>query len=127
LTLGRTLLAVGLALAGIGLLLELAPALRLGRLPGDLSFGGSGWRVYVPIGTSLLLSLLLTLIFALVGRSERPHHDLRSRVARCPSGGHRGRAERPDRIPRRGGAPGASTARHLGTQRGGTPSMGGSA
>jgi hypothetical protein len=67
-TIGRGLLILGLAIAVIGLLVELAPALRLGRLPGDVSFGGSRWRVYFPIGTSILLSIVLTLVFALIRR-----------------------------------------------------------
>ena len=62
---GRALIIFGIVLAAIGLLFEFAPALRLGRLPGDISFGGSGWKVYVPIGTSILLSIILTLAFAL--------------------------------------------------------------
>ena len=70
-TLGRSLLVFGLVLAVVGILLELAPALRLGRLPGDVSFGGPSWRVYVPLGTSLLLSVVLTLVFALVGALSR--------------------------------------------------------
>jgi Protein of unknown function (DUF2905) len=63
---GRSLLILGLVLAVVGILLELAPALRLGRLPGDISFGGSTWRVYIPIGTSIVLSILLTLVFSLI-------------------------------------------------------------
>ena len=70
-TLGRSLLVFGVVLALVGILLELAPALRLGRLPGDVSFGGTSWRVYVPLGTSLLLSVVLTLVFALVGALAR--------------------------------------------------------
>ena len=66
-SLGRILLVLGLAIAGFGLLIELVPALRLGRLPGDFSFGGQGWRVYLPLGTSLLLSILLSLVFGLIG------------------------------------------------------------
>ena len=38
----------------------------IGKLPGDFSFGGANWRVYVPLGTSLLLSLLLTLLLTLL-------------------------------------------------------------
>jgi len=62
---GRAVLVFGLLLVAIGLLLEFAPALKLGRLPGDFSFGGSGWRVYIPLGTSLLLSVVLTVVLAL--------------------------------------------------------------
>jgi Protein of unknown function (DUF2905) len=63
---GRALLIFGLVLAAFGLLLEIAPALRFGRLPGDMTFGGSNWRVYVPIGTSVLLSVILTLVLSLI-------------------------------------------------------------
>ena len=61
---GRILIAVGVGLAMVGIILELAPALRLGRLPGDISFGGQNWRVYIPIATSILLSIILTIVFA---------------------------------------------------------------
>jgi hypothetical protein len=63
---GRSLVIFGLVLAAAGILLEVAPALRLGRLPGDISFGGSTWRVYIPLGTSLVLSVLLTLVFSVI-------------------------------------------------------------
>jgi len=69
--LGRVLVVLGLALVGFGLLIGLVPALRLGRLPGDFSFGGAGWRVYLPLGTSLVLSVVLSLIFALFGYLAR--------------------------------------------------------
>ena len=70
-SLGKTLVVAGIVLAAIGLVVQLAPALRLGRLPGDLSFGGSNWRVYVPLGTSVLLSLVLTLVFSFIGALTR--------------------------------------------------------
>ena len=58
---GRLLIAAGLAFIAIGLLVSLARSLRLGALPGDLHWSGRGWQVWLPLGTSLLLSLLLTL------------------------------------------------------------------
>ena len=69
--LGRILVTFGLILVGLGLLIQFVPVLRLGRLPGDFSFGGSGWRVYLPLGTSILLSVLLSLAFALFGMLSR--------------------------------------------------------
>jgi len=66
---GRFLMALGLVLLAVGALVSLAPRIPwLGRLPGDFSFGGSGWRVYVPLGTCLALSLLLSLILRLFNR-----------------------------------------------------------
>ena len=67
--LGRFLVVAGLVLVVVGALLTFAPRLPwLGRLPGDFSWGGRNWRVYVPLGTSILLSLVLSLILALVMR-----------------------------------------------------------
>lgn len=67
--LGRLLILFGLVLVAAGGLLLLAPRVPwLGRLPGDFSFGGQGWRVYVPLGSSLVLSVLLSLLLWLLGR-----------------------------------------------------------
>ncbi|HEY7728801.1 MAG TPA: DUF2905 domain-containing protein [Candidatus Eisenbacteria bacterium] len=67
--LGRLLILFGLILALAGAWLLWGPRLPwIGRLPGDFSFGGQGWRVYVPLGTSLVLSLLLALVLWLLGR-----------------------------------------------------------
>lgn len=66
---GRILLVVGLVVAAAGLLLLLAgqiPGLdRLGRLPGDVSFERGPVTVFVPIVTSLVISLLLTIVLNL--------------------------------------------------------------
>jgi Protein of unknown function (DUF2905) len=66
---GRIFLTLGVFLLVIGLLLSVGPKIPwLGRLPGDFSFGGPGWKVYVPLGTSLALSLVLSLILWLLNR-----------------------------------------------------------
>ena len=48
-----------------------AGKLGLGRSSGDLTFGGRNWRVYLPIGTSIVLSLLLTSLLWLILRLRR--------------------------------------------------------
>jgi hypothetical protein len=64
--LGRTLVIVGLVVLAIGLALVLADRLPLvGRLPGDVTVRGDGWTVYVPIATSILLSVVLSVILGL--------------------------------------------------------------
>ena len=65
------LLGVGALLALVGAALILAerfPGLRIGRLPGDVAIERERWRFYFPLGTSILLSVVLTLLFWLFGR-----------------------------------------------------------
>jgi hypothetical protein len=58
-----------LALAGVVLIVaERFPGLRIGRLPGDIAVERERWRFYFPLGTSILLSVVLTLLFWLFGR-----------------------------------------------------------
>jgi hypothetical protein len=68
--LGRMFLIVGGVLALLGLLLTLGPKLpfRLGRLPFDFHYQRDNFSFYFPLGTSILLSLLLTLVFSLLNR-----------------------------------------------------------
>ncbi len=70
-SLGRALLVLGGVIAAVGLLLVVAerfPGLRLGRLPGDIAVERDRWRFYVPLGTSILVSIVLTLLLGLFGR-----------------------------------------------------------
>ncbi len=71
-TLGRGLVYLGLGLVVVGgLVLLLGRVLDLGNLPGDLLYRGDNVRVYVPIGTMLVLSLVLTLLLNLMLRIFR--------------------------------------------------------
>ncbi len=63
---GRWLVVFGAVLIVIGVLMMLLGRVGLFRLPGDFSFGGRGWRVYFPLASSILLSILLTLILWLI-------------------------------------------------------------
>ena len=71
--LGRLLIGLGLALlvAGGLLLLVGRMGIPLGRLPGDISYRGRNLNVYFPLGTSLLVSVLLSLVFYLLSRFRR--------------------------------------------------------
>ena len=71
--LGRLLIGVGLVLlvAGGLLLLLGRTGLPLGKLPGDISYRGKNLSVYFPLGTSILLSVVLSLIFYLLSRFRR--------------------------------------------------------
>jgi hypothetical protein len=67
---GRSLLVVGLVLAAIGLLLMSGSSLPLGRLPGDIRFQRDGVTVFVPLGTMLLVSIVLSVILFIFGRGR---------------------------------------------------------
>ena len=71
--LGRLLIGVGLVLviAGGLLLLLGRTGFPLGRLPGDISYRGKNLSVYFPLGTSILVSILLSLVFYLLSRFRR--------------------------------------------------------
>jgi hypothetical protein len=66
--LGRMLLVLAAVLALFGIMLVLVGRGVIPRLPGDFSFGGRNWRVYIPLGTSLVLSVLLTVLLNLFFR-----------------------------------------------------------
>jgi hypothetical protein len=68
--LGRLLVLTGFVLVAIGLLLMLINRtnLPLGRLPGDITYRGKNTVVYFPLATSILISIVLSLIFYLIGR-----------------------------------------------------------
>ena len=68
---GKLLLGVGFFIALLGLLLLLAdrtPGIGnlfnwFGRLPGDISIKRDSFSFYFPLGTSVLLSVVLSLLF----------------------------------------------------------------
>ena len=64
----RILIALGLALVAAGLLWPVLEKLGLGRLPGDIAMERDGFRLYLPIATSLLISAVLSLLFWLFRR-----------------------------------------------------------
>jgi hypothetical protein len=67
--LGRLLIIAGLLLAGIGLLLTLGGKFNfLGRLPGDIRITRENFTFLFPLGSCLLISVLLSLIFWLFRR-----------------------------------------------------------
>lgn len=64
----RLLIIIGLALVAAGVVLHFAPSLPIGRLPGDIRIERPGTRIYIPITTSILLSVLLSLVLWVVNR-----------------------------------------------------------
>ena len=71
--LGKALLGFGLLLALLGALLLVAGrmGLPLGRLPGDFAFKGKHVSFFFPLGTSILISIVLSALLYLLSRFRR--------------------------------------------------------
>ena len=71
--LGKMLMVFGGVLLVVGAVLTFAGRMNLplGRLPGDIVYRGKNTVFYLPLATSLLVSIVLSLIFYLLGRVQR--------------------------------------------------------
>lgn len=65
---GKLLILLGAVLLAVGLLITYLPGLPWGRLPGDFSLQRGNFRLYFPLATCLLLSLLISLLLWLLSR-----------------------------------------------------------
>ena len=65
---GKVVMVAGLVLVGLGALIVLASSLGLGRLPGDIDFRRGNVRVYAPLASSVVLSIVVTLGLNLILR-----------------------------------------------------------
>ena len=61
--LGRLILVIGVVLVVVGGLAALGVRLPFGRLPGDIAIEGERGGIYIPLGTMILVSVVLTLLF----------------------------------------------------------------
>lgn len=68
--LAKLLIVIGLGIAALGLAVLVAGkfGVRLFNLPGDIVWRGKNSTVYLPIVTSIVLSVLLTLVLSFFGR-----------------------------------------------------------
>lgn len=64
----RWLIILGVVLIVAGLLWPWVTKLGLGRLPGDIVIERENFRLYVPVTTSILISVVLSLILWLLNR-----------------------------------------------------------
>jgi len=71
--LGKALLGLGILLVIVGAALLFAGrfGVPLGRLPGDISYRGKNVSLFFPLGTSILVSVVLSVIFYLISLFRR--------------------------------------------------------
>ncbi|NLG19254.1 MAG: DUF2905 domain-containing protein [Fibrobacter sp.] len=65
---GRFLVVAGTIILVLGLFFMLSDKLPLGKLPGDLQLGSGRFKVYIPVATSILISIVLTLVINFFSR-----------------------------------------------------------
>jgi hypothetical protein len=69
---GKAIVIIGLIVTAIGLVIWAAPSIpilgRVGRLPGDILVRRGNATFYFPLMTSIVISVILSLLFALLRR-----------------------------------------------------------
>jgi hypothetical protein len=68
---GKWIIAMGITIALVGALVMILGRAGLFRLPGDLEFSGKNWRIYFPIVSCIIISIVLTLILWLTNYFRR--------------------------------------------------------
>ncbi len=68
---GKWIIVMGITIALVGALVMILGRMGLFRLPGDLEFGGRNWRIYFPIASCIIISVVLTLILWLINYLRR--------------------------------------------------------
>jgi len=69
---GKLIINLGIILIFVGVIILLLGKLPfVGKLPGDIYIKGKNFSFYAPVGTMLLLSLILSLIFTLIANLRR--------------------------------------------------------
>jgi hypothetical protein len=66
---GKIIVLIGLMLVVTGILIQYSDKLPfLGRLPGDIRIEKENFKIYIPITSSILISIILTLILYLINK-----------------------------------------------------------
>ena len=63
---GKLIIAIGLMITVVGAVIFALGKLGIGKLPGDMKFGDGNFKVYFPLGTCILISVVMTLIMWLI-------------------------------------------------------------
>ncbi len=66
--LGKFFILLGILIIFVGIAITLVPKLPTWKLPGDILIRRDNTTIYIPIATSLIISLILTLIINILLR-----------------------------------------------------------
>jgi uncharacterized protein HemY len=66
---GKLLIVLGVIIIAVGgLLLFSGKIPYIGKLPGDILIQKKNYTIYFPLATSIIMSLIITLVFWLIGK-----------------------------------------------------------
>jgi hypothetical protein len=66
---GKILIFIGVLLIFLGLIFSFSEKIPfLGRLPGDILIKKENFTFYFPLGTSILISVVLSIVFSLISK-----------------------------------------------------------
>ena len=65
---GKTLIIIGLVFVVVGIIVQFLPQGNLPRLPGDIYIKKENFSFYFPLGWSVLISVVISLVFWLLGK-----------------------------------------------------------
>lgn len=69
--LGKMLVITGALIFILGVIMLFSDRLPfLGKLPGDISFKSGTMKIYIPLATSIIISIILTILLNLFGRGR---------------------------------------------------------
>lgn len=63
---GNPLILMGIILIGAGIFANMVPDAKIPLLPGDIYIQKEGITIYIPIVSSILVSIVLTIVFRLM-------------------------------------------------------------
>ena len=70
-SLAKILIYSGSALLVAGAVVFVLSRLGFSRLPGDMAFGGKNWKIFIPIGSCIIISIVLTFILWLINHIKK--------------------------------------------------------
>jgi Protein of unknown function (DUF2905) len=67
--LGWSLVVLGVVIAAVGVIIVLGPRIPvLGHLPGDIVIRRENVTIFIPLGTMLVISVIVSVVLAVIGR-----------------------------------------------------------
>jgi hypothetical protein len=69
---GKFLIISGIIILAIGIIVQFSHKIPyLGKLPGDIRIDGKNFTFYLPLTTSILLSLLISIILLIINKARQ--------------------------------------------------------